>query len=304
MPKRSNAFQNLLHVIYRQLAGDAIVTESRMLIDRVTGEQREVDIVVESNLASHGITIGVECMAKNRRACVEWVERMRGKHKDLPTDKLILVSQSGFYKTALRKAQFYRIETMSLGDAMKTDWTKTVRRSSEMTFEYYDNKAIYSLYLRGSDNEIFACGPPNEWVVSFDDGTEATINQFVNTIIASDEVRANVLRILDAGGGPRILIQYARERAWSIRDEGGSSREIVGLQITLETGKETTSITLKHGSMCGYQVSFGEGKYSRGMVSFANLESEVGPGISAIRWPTGELQVSDLKRHHGPEEIP
>ena len=106
MPKRSNAFQNLLHVLYRQLAGNATVTESKMLRDKVTGQEREVDIVIESVVAGHKVTLGVECIAQKRRSCVEWVERMQGKHLNLSTDKLILVSQSGFYRSASKKAQF------------------------------------------------------------------------------------------------------------------------------------------------------------------------------------------------------
>ena len=70
------------------------------------GQEREVDIVIESMLAGHTVTVGVECIAKKRRSCVEWVERVRAKHENLPTNKLILVSQSGFYKTASKKAQF------------------------------------------------------------------------------------------------------------------------------------------------------------------------------------------------------
>ena len=103
MPKRSNAFQNLFHILYRQLAGHATVTESKMLHDNVTEEEREVDIVIESEVAGHKITIGVECNAQTRKLCVEWVERMRGKHQNLPTDKLILVSQSGFDRSATKK---------------------------------------------------------------------------------------------------------------------------------------------------------------------------------------------------------
>ena len=69
MPKRSNAFQNLFHVLYRQLAGNAVVTESKMLRDSVTGEEREVDIVIESDVAGERITIGVECNAQKRKSC-------------------------------------------------------------------------------------------------------------------------------------------------------------------------------------------------------------------------------------------
>jgi hypothetical protein len=66
MPKRTNAFQNLFHLIYSQRAEGAIVTESKMLLDKVTGKLREVDLVIQSTVAGHAVTIGVECNAKMR----------------------------------------------------------------------------------------------------------------------------------------------------------------------------------------------------------------------------------------------
>ena len=40
--------------------------------------------------------IGIECTAGGRPATVEWVNEMIGKHGELPVDKTILVSKSGF----------------------------------------------------------------------------------------------------------------------------------------------------------------------------------------------------------------
>ena len=34
MPKRSNAFQSLFYILYRQLGGNATVTESKIFTDR------------------------------------------------------------------------------------------------------------------------------------------------------------------------------------------------------------------------------------------------------------------------------
>src|SRR5688572_9245818 len=96
MPKRSNLFQKLIFVIHEQLGGEATVTESNLLIDRVTGLKREVDITIEAHAKGVALTIGIEVVDLSRRADIEWINKMSGKHKNLPTDKLILVSRSGF----------------------------------------------------------------------------------------------------------------------------------------------------------------------------------------------------------------
>ena len=292
MPKRSNAFQNLFHILHRQLAVNATVTESKMLLDNVTGQEREVDIVIESVVAGHKVTMGVECIATKRKSCVEWVERMRGKHQNLPTDKLILVSQSGFYKSASKKAHFYGIETISLGEAVKADWTKIVGKTERLFFEYYDNTARYYVEMKCDDGRIEKWAPPNQQVVILDDGTEGTINQAVNTIVASEQVWKHVFYTLDSGGEPKFSIAYCRDTAWHILDRNGSRREIARLIIILETVKEKTPVPLQHGNALGYQVSFGEGAFSKGSVSLAVLESEGQPTTTAIRFPWGEVQIS------------
>ncbi len=52
------------------------VTESKLLRNRVTGYEREVDVVIEGRLDGEPITISVEVIEHNRPASVEWVERM------------------------------------------------------------------------------------------------------------------------------------------------------------------------------------------------------------------------------------
>ena len=54
MPQRSNSFQKLVKILNERLDDSWLVTESKMFEDSITGEDREVDIVIESNFGSHG----------------------------------------------------------------------------------------------------------------------------------------------------------------------------------------------------------------------------------------------------------
>ena len=52
MPKRSNAFQQTIFMLKKEMAGtSAIVKESAMLTDAITGQKREVDILIEDTIA-------------------------------------------------------------------------------------------------------------------------------------------------------------------------------------------------------------------------------------------------------------
>ncbi|WP_280831270.1 hypothetical protein [Mycolicibacterium frederiksbergense] len=106
MPKRSNVFQTVVKTIYEHLADGAAVVESEMLTNRLTGKKREVDVVIHTKSAGHELLIGVEATGQSdaRRqsprkpdpVSVEWVEQMVAKHQNLPTDKVVLVSETGF----------------------------------------------------------------------------------------------------------------------------------------------------------------------------------------------------------------
>lgn len=119
MPRRTNTFQRLVTLLTATLAERAQVTESAMLTDRVNGEQREVDILVVAAAGGYTVQIGIEVISWARPADTPWIEKMRAKHDNLSTDKLVLVSESGFYEPARRKADFYGIEVLTLEEASK-----------------------------------------------------------------------------------------------------------------------------------------------------------------------------------------
>jgi hypothetical protein len=113
VPKRSTEFQELVALITRLVGDDAMVEESRELRDLNTGELREVDIVIEREVAGHTTIVSVECNERARKQSVTWVDEMRGKHEWLPTHHLVLVAKSGFTKPALEKAARLNIRAIT-----------------------------------------------------------------------------------------------------------------------------------------------------------------------------------------------
>ncbi len=112
MPRRTNAFQTVIFMIKSHVAGNATVTESAELTDLVTGEKREVDVCIETNVAGHPVVIGIECRDHTRKQTVTWIDEMHAKHSRLPTDHLVLVSSSGFTPQAVKAARSLNIETV------------------------------------------------------------------------------------------------------------------------------------------------------------------------------------------------
>lgn len=122
MPKRSNPFQQLVRLLHERLDDSWSVTESKMFQDSLTGEEREVDIVLESSVGTYKVIVSIECRDHKRKADVSWIESMVQKHHSLPTSKLVLWSASGFSKAALKKAEILKTDTHSGGSIESINW--------------------------------------------------------------------------------------------------------------------------------------------------------------------------------------
>ena len=65
MPQRSNHFQRLVKLLHDRLDERWEVKESEFLNNRITGEKREVDIVLRYGLGLHKILVSIECIDTN-----------------------------------------------------------------------------------------------------------------------------------------------------------------------------------------------------------------------------------------------
>jgi hypothetical protein len=80
MPQRSNEFQQLIHHIHTQMASlDAKVTESALLKERDSDAKREVDILIEDEVAGVKVRIAVETRDRSRPDTLEWIDGLVGK---------------------------------------------------------------------------------------------------------------------------------------------------------------------------------------------------------------------------------
>jgi hypothetical protein len=97
-----------------------------MLKDRLTGYETEVDLVVTKNVGGIPVVLGIECTAEKRPATVEWVREMTAKHENLPVDKSVLVSRSGYSKQAQVLARAKGALPLTLDEAQSGDWSAFV----------------------------------------------------------------------------------------------------------------------------------------------------------------------------------
>ncbi len=135
MPPRSNEFQRLVYLVQHAFADGATVTESKMLVDLVSGEEREVDVVVEGTVGTQHVLVCLEVRHHKRRADITWIEQATMKHERLPTNALILVSRSGFTKNARAKAKSFGIQLLSYSEIETAEVGKLLGAESTLWFK-------------------------------------------------------------------------------------------------------------------------------------------------------------------------
>jgi hypothetical protein len=174
------------------------LARAAFLKDGATGKDREVDLVIRSRTAAYGLTISVESTAGGRTADVGWVEQLIQKHAHLPTDKLVLVSESGFTDGARDVAEHHNVITLaprdlSAGDAateivnrLPSLWPKLVGLNiSDVTVELRHSTGEAETFRIGSDLPIYdaddrVVGSIKEWVETLTNVRLPELTDFIN----------------------------------------------------------------------------------------------------------------------------
>lgn len=234
MPKRTNAFQRLVTLLTATLAGRAQVTESAMLTDRVSGELREVDVLVVAIAGGYSVQLGVEVISWARPADTPWVEKMRAKHENLQTDKLILVSEKGFYEPARRKADFYGIEVLTLEEATEADWPLIAALETSGVFEVMTIDFNVSGVLQPDNGDREQIPIPRSATFPTINGP-MPIDRFVRSILDRQDVRDLLRKNISSDQQHDFWFSYSHPNGlWRFEDEekpGQFSELRVGLKV-------------------------------------------------------------------------
>jgi len=278
VPKRSNLFQDVVASVQHHIAGDAVVEESAMLPHRLTGELREVDVVVRGTVAGQEVVLGIEASAAGRPATVQWVEQQVAKHKELGTNKLILVAAAGFSGTARKLAGQYGAVAIAPEDL----------EGGDPTFAVVNNLAslwakVYSVTPEGVTVRIDhvklgeiveLVDPPGDLDIFLGDGTFlCPLSQVVATALdvhSAEYSRSETIRVqaedsqhsfvVEADPRMGLLINgvptsiFAR---WLDGDGSSSLHEVVAIQVRGRGRVSVQEIPLTHQRVGEVDATYG-----------------------------------------------
>jgi hypothetical protein len=122
MARQGREFELLIKKIEETLLPEnAVITSPDFITDKITGQNREVDISIRSNIGTIPILIVIECRDRQGDEDTTWIEQLHTKTCDINANKIIAVSSSGFSGNAIKKGIHYGIETRTFNDITLAD---------------------------------------------------------------------------------------------------------------------------------------------------------------------------------------
>jgi hypothetical protein len=304
VPKRTNLFQEVVTIVHEHLAEGSTREPSAMLENTRTGFLREVDVVLRvTTPPGYETVIAIEATKLGEPADVTWVEQMVGKHKNLRTDKVVLVSDLGFSAQARILAIAENMipltpevlesdddPALSVLDSMRSLWPKHVTLTPQ--------RARVDIDVPGSGIETIEA-PWDLHVYAAEDDYVGLL-QVVKALIEANWVRliddielANIAESMDAYAtvsvGPGWTVGFEGEqRPFHVERTVDGTKELLridGMTVWAKIDITVSEIQLHRRRLAGIDVdyAFGEGFIGVEPVVVVVTEGEHGRGKLSIK---------------------
>jgi Restriction endonuclease len=114
-------YQDAVARLYEQADGIGHVRKNISIADRVTGQSRQVDVLIELDAKGHRVTILIDAKFHKDRVDVKTVEEVAGLATAVCANKTVIVCANGWTKPAEKFAAFSGIdlELMTVEDAVE-----------------------------------------------------------------------------------------------------------------------------------------------------------------------------------------
>ena len=265
-----------------------------MLLHRRTNTEREVDVVIRSKVGEHTIVVSVECIDHSRPADITWVENMLKKHEHLPTNRLILVSRSGFYEPAKVLAKSEGVDTYTPDDAIELDWTDIVGKMERLFLAKYDfTPTQHELVIQteGGPRTFLAGG--GTALQSNAGEPIGTLQDFVTFVLSTNhDIAGAAMTALDYDGEKNFTAEFNSNSPVFAVDDQGQGHLIERFRIRVICKRVTSPIELTPLSWHGVPVAFGYGDTALGAVTLTIVEQ--GPGETDIAFSVNNKDIAML----------
>ncbi len=271
--KEWREFEKLVSLIESHLATKgAVIKSPDYIIDKITGEPREVDASIRYQIGSVPILITIECRDRKSIEDSRWIEQLAQKQSDIGANATIAVSSRKFSAPAMRKAKFYGIETRLLNDIAEDSIREWANKVETIIFQGVFH--LSSIRISLADDTVFSFDPKME--VKFKEkGIEY---KFVHLVDENLEVSIKDLLLQNENPDEEALnIQGARQVTVNI-----PSKTLVKIPVDLKFSNLFEDVPLS-----------GEVVKKLLRWEFATSEATIltGQGVKEVRYLDAEFQM-------------
>jgi hypothetical protein len=284
MPKRSNDFQRLIAMLTQLSSGGAAVHESVEVLEIASGQRREVDVVALGDVAGHQTTVFIECRDWQRKQDVQWVEQARTKFDDLGANVKVLVSSSGFTKSALEKAARYGIKTITPGEITDEFVGRLVNSVSEIQYHHWVTLTLRAEVVITRDGVTQQQELPGNVPIWLADGSQASLLVDLVQQVTSAHTRTHgdewdemfrtgvekygegKVKFIASGDGPDPVFNGQKVYLKGISSQSGEEElfEIVNVIVEFEAQRTVVDVAVTHGEYDGTYFSTGKSGVGEG----------------------------------------
>jgi hypothetical protein len=203
MRRHSKILENVVAAVetaLRSVDGTTVIPNA-MVRDRVTGELRQIDVLVSVPASGRTIRLALEVKDHDRPLAATAIDGAIGKLRDLDVDMLRIVSRSGFTRAARARAVALGIETLTMAEvALPAWWGPSVLEvhsfafeTVKVNFEYPDPEAVAGAFpLQGQQTGSVLLTLPS--------GEEKPLGAHIE-----DKVGTAIAQALQNGGRPESM---------------------------------------------------------------------------------------------------
>jgi len=148
MENKGKYLEELVHWVNKCLhSQNAEIKLNDKILDKQSGTKREVDISIKIQDGPTKILAIIEVRDRNRPVGQPYIEQVKAKADAIGANIVYVVSKSGFASTAIKKAKFSGVELIDFKEALKKDWSTTIRHLESITIYSIgnENTTIYFL---------------------------------------------------------------------------------------------------------------------------------------------------------------
>lgn len=99
-------YQEAVGLLYKNMDAMGNVSQNTFIPDKITGQKRQVDTWLELNMHGHQVNVLIDAKFRKGKIDVKDVEEVEALGNSVNANKIVIVTNKGWTKPALKKAKF------------------------------------------------------------------------------------------------------------------------------------------------------------------------------------------------------